>query len=131
NGTGNAGGIGSGKSGGVGSGSGAGVGPGQNGGYGGGIYQVGGGVTGPKLIYQVDAEFSDQARMAKYQGVVVVQAIIDPHGVPRDLKVVRALGMGLDEKALEAVKQYRFKPAMFKGKPVAVIANLEVDFHIY
>ncbi len=131
NGTGSAGGIGSGNSGGVGSGSGAGVGPGEGGGYGGGIYQVGNGVVGPKLIYQVDAEFSDQARMAKYQGVVVVQAVIDTKGLPRDLKVVQPLGMGLDEKALEAVRQYRFKPAMFKGKPVAVMVNVDVDFHIY
>jgi TonB family protein len=131
NGTGSAGGIGSGNSGGVGSGSGAGVGPGSGGGYGGGIYQVGNGVTGPKLIYQVDAEFSDQARMAKYQGVVVVQAVIDTQGLPRDLKVVQPLGMGLDEKALEAVKQYRFKPATFKGKAVAVIVDVDVDFHIY
>jgi TonB family protein len=72
-----------------------------------------------------------QARMAKYQGVVVVQAIIDAQGLPRDLKVIQPLGMGLDEKALEAVRQYRFKPATLNGHPVAVHENIEVDFHIY
>jgi TonB family protein len=131
NGTGSAGGIGSGKSGGVGSGSGAGVGPGSGGGYGGGVYKIGGGVSPPSVIYSVDAEFSDQARMAKYQGVVVVGLIVDAKGLPQNIHVVRALGMGLDEKAVEAVRQYRFKPAMFKGHPVPVSLNLEVDFHIY
>ena len=131
NGTGSSGGIGSGKSGGVGSGSGAGVGPGQGGGYGGGLYRVGGGVSPPVVIYQVDPEFSDQARMAKYQGVVVVEFIVDAHGMPQDLKVVQRLGMGLDEKALEAVRQYRFKPAMLQGHPVPLRIHMQVDFHIY
>lgn len=131
NGTGAAGGIGSGRSGGVGSGSGAGVGPGQGGGYGGGIYQIGNGVTPPKLIYEVDAEFSDEARQSKFQGECAVQVIVDAHGIPRDPHVVRPLGMGLDQKAIDAVKQYRFKPAMFKGKPVPVYLTILVDFHIY
>ncbi len=131
NGTGSAGGIGSGKSGGVGSGSGAGVGPGEGGGYGGGVYRIGGGVAAPVLIYQAEAEFSDQARMAKYQGEVIVGIIVDTKGIPRDPKVVRGIGMGLDEKAIEAVKQDRFKPAMFKGHPVPVSLNVVVDFHIY
>jgi TonB family protein len=131
NGTGSAGGIGAGKSGGVGPGSGAGVGPGQGGGYGGGIYQVGGGVRPPVVIYQVDPEFSDQARMAKYQGLCVVEVIVDARGIPQDPKVIRPLGMGLDEKAVEAVKQYRFKPATLNGHPVAVREDVEIDFHIY
>ncbi len=131
NGTGVNGGIGSGSSGGVGSGSGAGVGPGQGGGYGGGIYRVGGGVSPPVAIYAPEPEFSDQARMAKYQGLCIVEVVVDANGNPRDPKVIRPLGMGLDEKALEAVKQYRFKPAMLNGKPVAVRMDIEVDFHIY
>lgn len=131
NGTGSNGGIGSGKSGGVGSGSGAGVGPGEGGGYGGGLYHVGGGVTPPRLIYQVDAEFSDEARKAKYQGQCVVQVIVDTNGIPRNPRVVRALGMGLDQKAIDAVKQYRFKPAMLGGRPVPVEIDVLVDFHIY
>ena len=72
NGTGSGAGLGSGDGGGIGSGSGAGYGPGQGGGYGGGLYHVGGGVSPPVLIYSVDAEFSDEARRAKYQGVSVV-----------------------------------------------------------
>lgn len=131
NGTGSAGGIGSGKSGGVGSGNGAGVGPGEGGGYGGGLYSVGGGVSPPVPIYMPEAEFSDQARMAKYQGDVPVEIIVDNKGLPHDPKVLRAIGMGLDEKALDAVKQYRFKPAMFKGKAVAVRMTVIVEFHIY
>ncbi len=131
NGTGSAGGIGSGKSGGVGSGSGAGVGPGEGGGYGGGVYHVGGGVTPPVAIYAPEPEFSDQARMAKYQGQSVVEVIVDVKGMPQDARVVRPLGMGLDEKALEAVKQYRFKPAMLRGRPVPVLIDVIVDFHIY
>jgi periplasmic protein TonB len=131
NGTGNAGGIGSGKSGGVGSGSGAGVGPGQGGGYGGGLYRVGGGVSPPVPIYEPQAEFSDQARMAKYQGQCVVEVIVDAKGMTQNPRVVQAIGMGLDEKALEAVKQYRFKPAMLDGRPVPVMVDVVVDFHIY
>ncbi|MHB8301438.1 MAG: energy transducer TonB [Acidobacteriaceae bacterium] len=131
NGTGSNGGIGSGKSGGIGSGSGAGVGPGQGGGYGGGLYRVGGGVTPPVAIYMPQAEFSEQARMAKYQGQCVVEVVVDAKGMPRNPRIVQHLGMGLDEKAIEAVKQYRFKPAMMAGHPVAVDINVIVDFHIY
>ena len=100
NGTGSAGGIGAGNSGGVGSGSGAGVGPGSGGGYGGGIYQVGGGVRPPVVIFAPEPEFSEQARMAKYQGLCVVEVIIDANGIPREPRVVQHLGMGLDEKAV-------------------------------
>lgn len=131
NGTGSAGGIGSGMSGGIGSGSGAGVGPGQGGGYGGGVYHVGGGVTPPVAIYAPEPEFSEQARMAKYQGSSVVEVIVDAKGMPRDARIIRPLGMGLDQKALEAVRQYRFKPAMLNGRPVPVMIDVVVDFHIY
>lgn len=131
NGTGSNGGIGSGQSGGIGSGSGAGVGPGQGGGYGGGLYRVGGGVSPPVAIYMPQAEFSEQARMAKYQGQCVVEVVVDANGNPRNPRVVQHLGMGLDQKALEAVRQYRFKPAMLAGHPVAVDINVIVDFHIY
>jgi periplasmic protein TonB len=131
NGTGSGAGLGSGDGGGIGSGSGAGYGPGEGGGYGGGLYHVGGGVSPPVLIYSVDAEFSDEARRAKYQGVSVVSLIVDAHGLPQRIRVVRKLGMGLDEKAVEAVKQYKFKPSMYQGKPVPVEITVEVNFHIY
>ncbi len=124
-------GFGSGSGGGIGSGNGNGVGPGSGGGYGGGVYHVGGGVSNPTLIYAPDPEFSDEARRAKYQGVCVVGLIVDAQGNPQRVHIVRPLGMGLDEKALEAVKQYKFKPAIFRGKPVPVEVDIEVNFRIY
>lgn len=131
NGTGSGGGMGSGSGGGVGSGAGNGYGPGTGGGTGGGAYHVGGGVSAPVLVYSVDPEFSDEARRAKYQGVCVVQIIVDAQGNVQRARPLRPLGMGLDEKAIEAVKQYRFKPAMLNGKPVPVEVNVEVNFRIY
>jgi TonB family protein len=124
-------GFGNGRGGGIGSGNGNGVGPGEGGGYGGGVMRPGGGVSAPQLIYSVDPEFSDEARRAKYQGVCVVAVIVDAQGNPQRVHVVRPLGMGLDEKAIEAVKQYKFKPAYYQGHPVAVEVNVEVNFRIY
>ena len=92
---------------------------------------MGGGVSNPTLIFAPDPEFSDEARRAKYQGVCVVGLIVDVTGNPQHVHIVRALGMGLDEKAMEAVRQYKFKPAQFKGKNVAVEVNIEVNFRIY
>ena len=131
NGTGSGAGLGTGSGGGIGSGSGNGYGPGQGGGYGGGLYHVGGGVSPPVLIYSVDAEFSDEARRAKYQGVSVVSLIVDAKGNPQRIRIMRKLGMGLDEKAVEAVQQYKFKPSMLQGKAVPVEITIEVNFHIY
>jgi TonB family protein len=131
NGTGNRSGMGSGNSGGLGSGSGGGYGPGSGGGTGGGVYHVGGGVSAPTVIYSVDPEYSDEARRAKYTGIVMVSLIVDPQGMPQHVHVVRQLGMGLDEKAVEAVRQYKFKPAMYQGKAVPVEVNIEVNFQIY
>jgi TonB family protein len=124
-------GFGTGSGGGVGSGNGNGIGPGEGGGYGGGIYHVGAGVSNPILIYAPDPEFSDEARRAKYQGVCVVGLVVDAQGNPQRVRIVRPLGMGLDEKALAAVKEYKFKPAMLKGKAVAVEVDIEVNFRIY
>jgi periplasmic protein TonB len=131
NGTGGSGGIGSGFGGGVGPGTGAGVGPGSGGGIGGGVFRVGRGVTAPRPIYDPEPEFSEEARKAKYQGVCTLEVVVDVAGRPTNIRVVGALGMGLDEKAIEAVKTWRFEPAMKDGHPVAVAVNLEVDFHLY
>jgi protein TonB len=131
NGSGSGAGMGTGSGGGIGSGKGNGYGPGEGGGYGGGLYHVGGGVSAPQLVFAPDPEFSDEARRAKYQGVCVVSLIVDAQGMPQRVQVVRHLGMGLDEKAVEAVKQYKFKPAMLQGKPVPVEVNIEVNFRIY
>ena len=131
NGNGDLGGMGTGSGGGIGSGRGNGYGPGEGGGYGGGLYHVGGGVAAPQLIFAPDPEFSDEARRAKFQGICVVSLIVDPQGNPQRVQVVRHLGMGLDQKAVDAVKQYRFKPATLQGKPVPVEVNIEVTFRIY
>jgi TonB family protein len=130
NGTGSGGGIGSGKGGGVGSGTGGGVGPGEGGGIGGGIYRAGNGVSKPELIHKVEPEYSEEARKAKFQGVVVLYIVVDQNGNAINPKVMKGLGLGLDEKALEAVKQWKFKPGYKDGKPVAVAATVEVDFRL-
>jgi periplasmic protein TonB len=131
NGTGSGGGIGSGSGGGVGVGTGPGVGEGRGGGVGGGVFRVGGGVSAPRVIYQPDPEYSEEARKAKYQGTVVLWMIVDPNGAPQQVRVTRKLGMGLDEKAIEAVRKWKFEPAMKDGKPVAVQISVEVNFRLY
>jgi len=131
NGTGSGGGIGSGSGGGIGSGSGPGVGDGRGGGVGGGIFRVGGGVSAPRAIYDPEPEFSEEARAAKYQGKVLLWVVIAADGRPRDMRVQRSLGMGLDEKAIAAVKTWRFEPAMKDGHPVAVQVYIEVNFRLY
>jgi periplasmic protein TonB len=130
-GTGSGGGIGSGSGGGVGSGRGPGVGPGWGGGMGGGVYRVGGGVSAPRAIYTPDPEFSEEARKAKYQGTVVLWLVVGPDGRTQRIRVQRTLGMGLDEKAVEAIRLWRFEPARKDGVPVAVQINVEVNFRLY
>jgi len=124
--------LGNGRGTGLGSGNGSGYGPGSGGGIGGGLYRVGGAVSQPIPLNSVEAEFSDEARRAKYQGVCLISVIVDAQGNPQNPRVVRALGMGLDEKALEAVRKYKFKPAMKDGKtPVPVMINVEINFRLY
>jgi TonB family protein len=130
-GIGSGGGIGSGSGGGVGSGRGPGVGPGWGGGIGGGAYTIGGGVTAPRVIYAPDPEFSEEARKTKYQGTAVLWLIVGTDGRPRDISVLQSLGMGLDEKAIEALRHWRFEPGRKDGIPVAVQVNVEVNFHLY
>ncbi|MEO8659950.1 MAG: energy transducer TonB [Bryobacteraceae bacterium] len=130
NGTGTGGGIGSGSGGGVGSGRGGGFGPGEGGGFGGGVYRIGGGVSAPVPIFKVEPEYSEEARKAKFQGTVLLSIVVDETGKTRDIKVLRTLGLGLDEKAIEAVMKWRFRPAYKDGKPVPVAANVEVNFRL-
>ena len=131
NGTGAGGGIGTGSGGGVGSGRGPGFGPGEGGGTGGGVFHVGGGVSPPRQIYAPEPEFSEEARKAKYQGVCTLGLIVGTDGRPSNIRVLSSLGMGLDEKAIEAVKNWKFEPAMKDGHPVRVEIAVEVDFHLY
>ncbi len=130
NGPGSGGGMGSGKGGGVGSGSGGGFGPGEGGGVGGGVFRVGGGVTAPALLAKVEPEYSEEARKAKYQGTVLLYVQVSPEGKAVNMRVLHSLGLGLDEKAMEAVKKWRFKPGTKDGKPVTVEAQIEVNFRL-
>jgi len=131
NGIGGPAGIGNGQGTGVGAGRDSGTGMGWGGGAGGGAYRVGGGVTPPRVLYNPDPEYSEEARKAKYQGTVVLWVVIGPDGRVHDMRVARALGMGLDEKALEAVKTWKFEPGRKDGQAVAVQMNVEVDFRLY
>jgi protein TonB len=125
-------GIGTGSSGGVGSGEGAGVGPGYQWGTGGGLPVAGqGGYGEPECIYCPRPQFSDEAVKLKYQGTVLLRVIVTADGRAENIQIIRGLGLGLDEKAVEAVRTWRFKPALGpNGKPAAVIAVIEISFRL-
>ena len=118
--------------GGIGSGDGGGVGSGHGGpGVGSGIFHVGAGVSAPRALFTPEPEFSEEARKAKYQGVVVLDIVVGTDGRVHNQHVVRSLGMGLDEKALEGVKLWKFDPSKKDGRPVAVEMQIEVAFNLY
>jgi|SRR5579862_121303 len=94
------------------------------------LFRIGGGVTPPKPLLRVDPSYSELARAAAYSGTVVVQIVVDSTGAPRDIRVIRSLGLGLDEKAIEAVSQWTFQPGMKDGQPVNVRATIEVNFRL-
>ncbi len=108
----------------------AGGGSGTGSGVGCSVYRIGGGVSAPVLIQKVEPEYTEQARAAKYQGTVLLYVEIGPDGAPTNIRVQRSLGLGLDEKAIEAVKQWRFKPGEKDGNPVPVSATIEVNFRL-
>ena len=124
------GGIGANEGGGVGDGHGNALGPGRDG-LGDGIDAPGNGVTAPRAIYKPEPDYSDEARKVGFQGVVVLWAVIGADGRPAKLGVARSLGMGLDEKALAAVQQWRFEPARKEGRAVPARIYVEVDFHLF
>lgn len=124
-------GFGAGMGGGIGIGHGNGTGVGSGGGFGGGVMSVGGGVSAPIVIHSVEPEFTEEARKTNFQGTVSIQLVVDAQGNPQDVHVVRHLGMGLDQKAVAAVEQYKFRPAMYQGHPVAVQLVIEVDFRLH
>ncbi|HTF44648.1 MAG TPA: energy transducer TonB [Terriglobales bacterium] len=96
------------------------------------VYRPGvAGVTLPRAIYDPDPEYSEEARHSRYQGSVVLFLIVDAQGQPRDLRLQRSLGMGLDEKAMAAVSKWRFQPATLHGLPVATQINVEVTFRLF
>jgi len=131
NGPGTGGGIGSGEGTGIGSGKGGGLGPGEGGGTGGGVFSVGGSVTAPIPIYKPEPPYSEEARKAKYQGTVVLQIVVDTQGSVVDVRVVKPLGLGLDEKAVETVRTWKFKPGMRNGAAVPVRVLVEVSFRLF
>src|SRR5205823_5797885 len=89
------------------------------------------GVSAPTVILAPDPGYSEEARQAKFGGVCVLAVVVGPDGKTYDIKVARTLGKGLDEKAIEAVQQWRFKPAIKDGQPVSVAINVEVQFRLY
>lgn len=125
--------LGNGNGTGIGSGSGGGLGPGEGGGTGGGVFRAGvNGVGTPSCFYQPAPEYSEEARKTKYQGAVVVEGVINLDGRVTDIKVVKGVGMGLDENAVAAVKTWRCKPASGpSGKPVRTLVPIEVTFRLY
>jgi protein TonB len=125
--------LGNGNGTGIGSGSGGGLGPGEGGGTGGGVFRAGvNGVGTPSCFYQPAPEYSEEARKTKYQGAVVVEGVINLDGRVTDIKVVKGVGMGLDENAVAAVKTWRCKPASGPGgKPVRTLVPIEVTFRLY
>ena len=99
-------------------------------GNGNGAYRVGGGVSAPVATFQPDPEYSEEARKAKYQGEVWLTVIVGTDGRAHDIRVSRSLGLGLDEKAIESVKTWKFEPGKKDGVPVAVQISVEVAFHL-
>jgi TonB family protein len=95
------------------------------------IYRVGAGVSAPRAIHSPDPEYDERARQMKFQGVVVLWAIVEPDGAIGPLEIVRPLGLGLDEAAVKAVRRWKFEPATKDGKPVAVQINVETNFRLY
>jgi TonB family protein len=91
---------------------------------------VGAGVTAPVLLYKTQPDYTEEARKAKYQGTVLLYIEVDPSGKATNIRVQRSLGLGLDEKAIEAVKQWKFKPGYRDGNPVPVSATIEVNFRL-
>jgi TonB family protein len=95
------------------------------------MYTIGGRISAPQIKHRVTAQFTDEARRAHYQGVCLVALIVDAQGNPQNVHIARALGMGLDEKALAAVRQYRFKPALRDRKtPVPVAITIQINFRL-
>jgi periplasmic protein TonB len=129
-GPGNGDGIGDGDGRGVGPGKGPGVGPGEDGGIGGNRFGGGGGMTAPTLIYRIDPEYSEEARKARFQGTVVLETLIRKDGFVDLIHVVRSLGFGLDQNAIDAVRKWRFRPGMKNGAPVDVPLRIEVSFNL-
>lgn len=115
---------------GLGEGTGAGIGEGEGGGMGGGPYRAGSGVEPPRLLREVRADYTDEARRANVAGEVVLEIVVRRDGSVGDVRVLRRLGSGLDQRAIDAVRQWRFAPARLKGAAVDVIVEVAVEFKL-
>jgi TonB family protein len=124
------GGAGTGRGTGIGPGQGSGLGEGFGGGTGGGWYRPGNGVVSPEVIHEEKPQYTSEAMRAKVQGIVEVEAIVMPDGTVSQVQIVRSLDdrFGLDQKAVEAVKRWRFRPGTRLGKAVPVLVNIELTF---
>lgn len=122
------GGIGTGQGHGVGEGEGPGLGEGEGGGTGGGVFNLGGGVTPPTVLLRIEPEYSEDARRARHQGTVVLEAIVRRDGSVEILGVAKGLGYGLDENAIAALNQWKFNPGKKDGEAVDVHLSIEVNF---
>jgi TonB family protein len=129
-GPGSGGGVGTGQGTGLGEGTGAGIGPGSGGGTGGGPYRPGSGITPPQLLREVRPEYTDEARRRNVEGDVVLEIVVRSDGAVGDVKVMQGLGAGLDRRAIDAVKQWRFSPAKRFGAPVDVVVEVAVEFKL-
>jgi protein TonB len=130
-GPGSGGGVGDGVGTGIGSGRGRGLGPGSGGGVGGGVYRAGGAVTSPQLISQVRPTYTADALDQRIQGSVELELIVTTEGAPSEIRVVRSLDpAGLDEEAIKAVRQWKFRPGRLAGAPVNVVVTVVLDFTI-
>ena len=95
-----------------------------------GVYRIGNGVTAPGVIQKKEPEYSEEARIARLAGTSVLSVVVGEDGTARNFTVTRPVGLGLDEKAIEAVSAWKFKPGMKEGMPVAVFANIEINFRM-
>jgi TonB family protein len=130
-GPGTGGGIGNGDGAGVGPGTGPGAGPGSGGGCCEGAYSVGNGVSEPIPIYSPEPAYSEEARKAKFGGIVMLWIVVDPQGIVRNVQIAKHLGMGLDEEAVKTVSTWKFKPALRQGVAVPVQVEVEVSFRLF
>lgn len=129
-GAGREGGVGTGAGDGIGSGRGAGLGDGIGGGTGGGVYRVGSGVEPPRIIREVKADYPDGARRRGIEGAVVIELVVRRDGFVEGARVVHRLDAALDERALAAVRKWRFEPGRYRGAPVDVAVEVVVEFRL-
>jgi periplasmic protein TonB len=124
------GGAGQGRGTGLGQGDGSGIGPGSGGGTGGGVYRPGSGIEPPKLLREVKPDYTEEARIRRIEGEVVLEIVVRRDGSVGDLKIVRGLAAGLNERAVQAVRQWRFSAARRQGVPVDVVVEVSVEFRV-